>query len=119
METVRLRRIQRPSQVERLLDLFIARSDLLPQDSFQIRNAAELPSQLQVIIVRSKGEGRVWSCWASSLQMSLFTCEMSLARSRERGTPVLLVNRYNEIGELKDAGSWITGPDGLWQRSAD
>jgi len=119
METVPLRRIRQPSQAERLLDLFISGSDLLPQDSFQIRNAGELPSQLQVIIVRSKQEGRVWSCWASSRQMSLFTCEMSLARSRERRSPVLLVNRYNEIGELQDAGSWTSGPDGLWQRAAD
>jgi len=119
METVRLRKIQQPSQVERLLDLLVSRSNYLPQDSFQVRNAAELPSQLQVIVIRAKQEGRVWACWASSLEMILLTCEMSLARSRERGIPVLLVNRYNEIGELKDSGSWITGPDGNWQRCAD
>jgi hypothetical protein len=119
METVRLRKIQQPSQVERLLDLLISRGSYLPQDSFQIRNAAELPAQLQVIVIRAKQEGRVWVCWASSLEMILFTCEMSLARSRERGSPVLLVNHYNEIGELKDSGSWITGPDGNWQRCAD
>jgi hypothetical protein len=44
---------------------------------------------------------------------------MSLALSRERGAPVLLVNRYAESGELKDAGSWMTDHDGKWRRCAD
>jgi hypothetical protein len=44
---------------------------------------------------------------------------MSLALSRERGAPVLQVNRYEESGELKDAGSWMTDHDGTWRRCAD
>jgi hypothetical protein len=32
METVRLRKIQQPSQVERLLDLLISRGSYLPND---------------------------------------------------------------------------------------
>jgi hypothetical protein len=44
---------------------------------------------------------------------------MSLPLSRERGTPVLSINRYGEDGELKDAGAWLVGPDGFWQRCAE
>jgi hypothetical protein len=40
---------------------------------------------------------------------------MSLPLSRERGAPVLQVNRYDEKGELKDAGSWTTDPEGKWR----
>jgi hypothetical protein len=32
---------------------------------------------------------------------------MSLPLSRERGTPVLRVNRYNDRGELMEAGDTI------------
>jgi len=44
---------------------------------------------------------------------------MSLPRSRERGVPVLMVNRYTESGELQDAGSWMSDPEGKWRRCAD
>ena len=46
----------------------------------------------------------------------LFTCEMSLPLSRERGTAVLLVNRYNDKAELKDSGTWLEDPQGRWRR---
>jgi hypothetical protein len=32
---------------------------------------------------------------------------MSLPLSRERGNPVLRVNRYNDCGELMEAGDWL------------
>jgi hypothetical protein len=32
---------------------------------------------------------------------------------------VLLVNRYGDSGELQDAGSWTSDPEGKWQRCAD
>jgi hypothetical protein len=44
---------------------------------------------------------------------------MSLALSRKRGVPVLLVNRYGESGELKDAGTWTMDPEGKWRRCTD
>ena len=46
----------------------------------------------------------------------LFTREMSLALSRERGTPVLIVNRYNDKAELKHAGGWLADPKGKWRK---
>ena len=119
METRRLRTIQQPSHIERLLDALVSRANLLPKDGYQIRDPAALPLQLQTLITQATQEGRVWGCWVNSFETCLFTCEMSLPRSRERGSPVLLVNRYGESGELQDAGSWTSDPEGTWRRCAD
>ena len=119
METRRLRTLQQPSQVAKLLEAFVARADLLPKGCYQIRDPTALPSPLQRIVTRALQDGRVWTCWANTHDTWLFTCELSLPSSRERATPVLLVNRYAESGELQDAGSWMTDPDGKWRRCAD
>jgi hypothetical protein len=119
METRRMRTLQQPAQVEKLLETLAAHNELVPKDSYQIRDPTSLPSELRTVLVRAAQEGRIWACWANSCEVCLFTCEMSLALSRERGAPVLLANRYNEGGVLKDAGSWTTNPDGKWQRLAD
>ena len=119
METRRLRTIQQPSHIEKLLEALVSRANLLPKDCYQIRDPDALPSQLQRLIARAAQEGRVWRCWANSYETCLFTCEMSLPRSRERGSPVLLVNRYSESGELQDAGSWMSDQEGKWRPCAD
>ena len=119
METRRLRALQQPSQVERLLEAYISRAGVLPKDSFQIRDSTALPSPLQKLVGRAASEGRVWSCWANNFEFWLFTCEMSLTLSRERREPVLLVNRYAESGELQDAGTWMMNPEGKWQRCSE
>jgi hypothetical protein len=119
METRRLRTIQQPSHIERLLEALVSRANLLPKDCYQIRDPAALPSALQAVIAQAAREGRVWGCWANSYETCLFTSEMSLPRSRERGSPVLLVNRYSESGELQDAGSWMSDQEGKWQPCAD
>jgi hypothetical protein len=90
VETLRLRKIQQPSQVERLLETYISRSTVLPQGSYQIRDPASVPAGLQRILSHATEQGKVWSCWrTSSSDTWLFTCEMSLPLSRKRGTPVL------------------------------
>jgi hypothetical protein len=119
METRRLRTIQQPSHIERLLEALVSRANLLPKDSYQIRDPAALPPALQTVIAQAAREGRVWGCWANSYETCLFTSEMSLPRSRERGVPVLLVNRYGESGELQDAGVWMTDLEGKWRRCSD
>ena len=116
METVRLRRIQEPSHVERLLEAYVSRGDLLPKDAFQIRAMRALSPQLQRVVTRATQKGRVWACWADSYHTWLFTCAMSLPLSRERGAPVLLVDQYDEAGELKDAGTWVSDQEGKWRR---
>jgi hypothetical protein len=116
METVRLRRIQEPSHVERLLEAYVSRGDLLPKDAFQIRAMRALSPQLQRVVTRATQKGHVWACWADSYHTWLFTCEMSLPLSRERGAPVLLIDQYDEAGELKDSGTWVSDQDGKWRR---
>ena len=119
METVRLRRIQEPSRVQRLLDAYISRTGNLPDSTYQVRNPRELPKALQVLLTRAIEAGEAWSCWARGPQLWLFTCHMSLERSRERGSPVILVHLHGEDAELKDSGTWRFDPLGNWTRCAD
>jgi hypothetical protein len=119
METMRLRNLQHPSQIEVLLETLVSRGDLLPKGSYRIRDPKALSSQLQMIATQAASEGRIWASWANTHYIWLFTCEMSLHLSRERGTPVLLVNRYDENGELQDTGSWTADAEGKWQRCGD
>jgi hypothetical protein len=119
METLRLRRIQEPSRVERLLEAYISRTSILPDGSHQVRDSRELPGALQDLLTRAIEEGQVWSCWARGPQIWLFTCHMSMALSRERGAPVILVHLYGEDAELKDSGAWRFDSLGNWSRCAD
>lgn len=118
METLRLRRIQEPSRVERLLAAYISRTHL-PEDAYQIRDPSELPQCLRLVLTRAIGEGQVWSCWAQGSRLWLYTCHMSLPLSRERGFPVIEVQLYAENAELKESGIWRYDPLGTWIRCAD
>jgi len=119
METLRLRRMQEPSRVQRLLEAFVARSHILPEGAYPVRDPRELPASLKNVIARALAQGHVWVCWARTSQIWLFTCEMSLALSRERGAPVVLVRCYDEDGALQDSGTWRFDPLGNWSRCAD
>ncbi len=119
METLRLRRIQEPSRVERLLEAYISGTSTFPDGSYQLRDPCELPGSLQVILTRAIEEGQVWSCWARGPQIWLFTCHMSLELSRERGAPVIVVHLYGEDAEVKDSGAWRFDSQGNWTRCAD
>ena len=119
METLRLRTIQQPSRVERLLEALVTRGSLLPEGAYQIRDPEALPSDLQRTLIRETEKGHVWGCWARGLRTWLFTCAMPLASSRERRTPVLQVNLYDEAGELKEAGTWVTDYAGKWRRCSE
>lgn len=110
---------QPPQQIEMLLAELILGSYVRPMASYQIRDPECLPSHLQRIIERAVKEGRVWACWGTAHDIWLFTCELSYPLSRAHGTPVLLVNRYGELGDLTDAGSWTKREDGTWQRGFD
>jgi hypothetical protein len=116
METLRLRSIQNPSHVGRMLQALIERCALIPGGCQEVLDLATLPAQLEALVMRALDEGRVWTCWSDAHETHLFTCEMSLPLSRERGTPVLLVNRYNDKAELKDAGTWLADPQGKWRK---
>ena len=119
METLRLRRIQEPSRVERLLDGYISRTTSLPQGSYQLRDSRALPQSLKTVVARAAAQGETWACWAHGSHLWLFICEMSLALSRERGAPVILVRQYNEDGDVTDSGTWRFDAAGSWTRCAD
>jgi hypothetical protein len=118
VETLRLRKIQL-SQVERLLDACIARSNVLPKDFYQIRDPAAVPRALQLILSQASDEGKVSSCWTNSSDTWLFTCAMSLPLSRLRGTPMLEVRLHSQDGALKDSDTWTVDPQGMRTRSRE
>ena len=43
-------------------------------------------------------------------------CAVSLARSRERGMPVMEVRRYDESGAIEESGTWVRVKKDSWQR---
>lgn len=118
METVRLKTIQQPSRIEKLLETMVVRAGLVPDGACQLRDRSKLPSALEHVLIRAASAERVWTCWTDGLRIWLFTAEMSLALSRERGTPVLAVDVYSECGVLKEVGHWTSDRDGNWQRCA-
>lgn len=119
METLRLRRMQEPSRVARLLDTYIAHGGELPDNCYQVRDPSGLPSALRSVLARAIEQGEAWSCWARGSQLWFFTCHLSLERSRERGGPVILVRVYDEDAQLRDSGAFRFDSQGSWSRSHD
>jgi hypothetical protein len=119
METMRLRKIQVSTSLERLLDALITRAQLVPEDSYRIRDPSSLPILLQSLVKRATQDGKVWSAWSNGPHTWLFISEMSLPRSRELGTPVLETAIYGENGQLRESAAWASDRKGGWNRSAD
>jgi hypothetical protein len=119
LETVRLRKIQHPARVERLLDLFVAGANRVPESAYQFRNPSALSGGLQDLVRQARAKHKGWCAWTDDRATWLFTAEMSLALSRERGTPVLEIHAYSEHGELRETGFWAYDKQGIWQRCAD
>ena len=120
MQTLKLRKLQQPSAVDELLESYVEQANFLPGGSYQIRNRRDIPKELSAVLSHAIKNGRAWSCRSHTFRTWLFTCEMSLPLSRERGTPVLQVNLYGDDGGLKDSGTWIADRQhGKWRRCAD
>lgn len=120
MDTLRLRRIQHPSKVDRLLESYIGGAGLLPKNACQIRTVVAVPAPLHGLVMQAIKRGNSWSCWTQgSTQTWLFTAEMSLPLSRKRGAPVLQVKLYGEDGLLRESGTVVTDRNGKWSRCAD
>jgi len=100
--------------VARLLVSFILSVSDLPTCSRKLRDQNELSHALRRIVARAEKEERVWSCWTDGHHIWLFTAEMSLPLSRERGVPVLHANWYGEYGEATKSGSWACNREGKW-----
>jgi hypothetical protein len=114
-ETHRLRTLQQPSQIERLLESLVSHTELVPSGAYPIRDLKSVPRELRSIAAQATKQGRAWACWAQSFRNWLFIGEMSLALSRERGRPVLKVDVHDESG-FKDSGLWMPDRDGRWHR---
>ncbi len=114
-ETARLRKLQQPSHVERLLEALVVRAGLVPQDAYKIRQPRAVPRELRAIAQHAGETGLVWSCWADGQRTWLFTGEVCLPLSRERGAPVVQLELYNDDGS-RDSGFWTPDRDGRWHR---
>jgi len=119
VETLRLTKLQRSAaHIQRLLEALVVRAKLVPEHAYQVRLTSALPKQLRELAERASKDGRVWACWAQGFRAWLFIAEMPLDLSRERGSPVMQVDIYDE-GGVKNSGLWTLNQDGTWQRCAD
>lgn len=97
-----------------LLVALASNSGIVGENAYLVRDQSGMPSMLQRLIGEAVQQGRSWCCWADDSRRAwLFTGEMSLALSRERGSPVLDVKVYRENGTLTDDDCWhvVTGTD--------
>lgn len=116
METMKLRAIQHPGNAGELLDSFIRHAERLPRDAHRLTQEGQLTPTLEKVAQRSLEEGLVWEAWTDDRAMWLWACEVSLARSRERGMPVMEVRRYDESGAVEESGTWVRVRHDSWQR---
>jgi hypothetical protein len=116
METMKLRAIQQPGHAGELLDSFIRSAGQLPSDSHPLMTESQLTPSLEKVALRSLDDGHVWRAWTDDRAMWLWACEVSLARSRERGLPVMEVRRYDETGSVEESGTWVRVRNESWQR---
>ena len=118
METLRLRVLQQSVHAERLLEAFATRANIVPKNSYRIRDPDALPLTLQRVMFNAAQEGRIWVCWARGSHSWLFTCDKRDPTSPERQAVVLRVKVYGEDGDLVEAGDWTVAADGEWERCA-
>jgi hypothetical protein len=105
--------------VERLLEAVISKAKLVPENAYRVRDPKSLPMLLRERVERERRKDAVCSAWSDDHRIWLFTAELSMALSRERGSPVLHVTAYTEDGQLKEAGFWTPDKLGQWGRCAD
>jgi len=108
-----------PWSVELLLDLFVTSTKRVPKGAYQVRTHSALPLALKSLVQQAQLKQRAWCAWTDDKHTWLFTAEISLALSRERGMPVLEINDYSEQGELRETGFWTHDKQGSWHRCAD
>lgn len=119
METLKLRRVQQPSEVERLLESCIPSLEVLPDGAYPVRDERSVPRELRAILKSAAASGRSWACWTRGIHTWLFTCELSLALSRERRMPVLQISVYGDDGALESTGTWARNRGGAWLKCAE
>ena len=109
-----LGKIQEPSQIERLLEAFAARSGLVPEGAYRVRESSALSEELRGLLLRAPGH--VWVSFSNGSQSWLFIGAVSVGLSYERNAPVLWVNGYSKDATLIESGAWAVDHDGKWRR---
>jgi hypothetical protein len=72
VETLRLRALQQPVHAERLLEAFATRANIVPKNSYRIRDPDALPLTLQRVMFNAAQEGRIWVCGRVDLTAGSF-----------------------------------------------
>lgn len=110
---------QQPSHVEGLLRSLVKSLHILPEYAQAAPDRGELPDTLRKVVTRTTRLGQSWLAWRdAAFHFWLFTADMSLPLSRERGSPVLQVEYYREHG-LRESGRWVIDREAKWHRCCD
>jgi len=113
MRTLTLRGMQQPSYLDTLLYALVTQLKVLPEGAYPIRDNDKLPAALRQIVRMATHVGESWGCWLDERgQHWLFVAQMPLTR----GTPLLQLDQYNEVGDLQASSNWHCGDDDQWQR---
>ena len=116
MQTIRLRAIKLPSKVQELLDSLVKSRHFLVEGAEPILDPCALPGRLPHTAALAEESQQAWSAWGNVDRAWLYTAELSLPKSRERGLSVLDVRRYEEDGTLESCNSWVASGSNRWEQ---
>lgn len=115
VETQRLRSVQHPRRVGRLLDSLLDSDRFIPERANRITSAAELPAPLRRLSRLIDGADSVWRSWSDGRRIWFFEAVFSLELSRERGKPVIQLREYDEVGDLSRSRLFVQTAEHGWQ----
>jgi hypothetical protein len=69
VETDRLKKLQEPSQTEKLLERLVKQAGLVPADAYQLRDPGAFPLTLQEVLSLARGEQEVSICWTDGIRI--------------------------------------------------
>lgn len=119
MQTLRLRDLIFPANIERLLDSYVRTSMKVPQSASKVEDLVQIPLQLRDAAIRATTEGWVWTAWCDEYDAWLFAATLSLDRARELGRPVLEI-RCHDVHEPRRSHIIASRlPDGSWYECSE
>jgi hypothetical protein len=113
----RLRALEQPSHIDRLLRSLVRNMSVVPDDADAVHEPGELPAPwLRDIVVAAACAGDSWRCWMDGrLRLWLFVAKLSVPLSRAAGLPVLHVEFFRESG-LSESADWAIDRQSRWHR---
>lgn len=118
MQTMKLRSLAGLQHVGTLLESLAKQQLSLPAHAWRIESERELPKALRPYATDLHA-GMAWIAWATAADTWFLTGELSMSASRERGKPVLSVQRRSEMGRIEESGNWIQIAEGRWLKTPD